>query len=47
MGLPRAAGKAFGEAWVFVPIGALIVDFVLTIAISAAAGASAVIDYVP
>jgi hypothetical protein len=30
-----------------VPIGALIVDFVLTIAISVAAGASALIDYVP
>ena len=42
-----AAGKAFGEGWAFVPIGALIVDFVLTIAISAAAGASALIDYVP
>ena len=46
-GAAAAAGKAFGEAWAFVPIGALIVDFVLTIAISAAAGASAVIDYVP
>ena len=42
-----AAGKAFGEGWAFVPIGALIVDFVLTIAISVAAGASAFIDYVP
>ena len=46
-GAAAAAGKAFGEGWAFVPIGALIVDFVLTIAISAAAGASAVIDYVP
>jgi amino acid transporter len=46
-GAAAAAGKAFGEGWAFVPIGALIVDFVLTIAISVAAGASAIIDYVP
>jgi hypothetical protein len=46
-GAAAAAGEAFGEAWSFVPIGALIVDFVLTIAISASAGASAVIAYVP
>jgi hypothetical protein len=46
-GAAAAAGKAFGEGWAFVPIGALIVDFVLTIAISAAAGASAMIDYLP
>jgi hypothetical protein len=30
-GLAAAAGEAFGEAWSFVPIGALIVDFALTI----------------
>lgn len=41
------AGDAFGEAWAFLPVGALIVDFVLTIAISSAAGASALIAYVP
>ncbi len=46
-GAAAAAGTAFGEGWAFVPIGALIVDFVLTIAISVAAGASAIIDYVP
>ena len=46
-GAAAAAGKAFGEGWAFIPIGALIVDFVLTIAISAAAGASALIDYLP
>lgn len=46
-GAAAAAGEAFGEVWAFVPIGALIVDFVLTIAISTAAGASAVIAYVP
>ena len=45
-GSPRAAGRrggrqSVGEGWAFVPIGALIVDFVLTIAISVAAGASA------
>lgn len=46
-GAAAAAGEAFGEAAAFVPIGALIVDFVLTIAISAAAGASALIAYLP
>lgn len=46
-GAAAAAGRAFGEGWAFIPIGALIVDFVLTIAISVAAAASAVIDYVP
>ena len=44
-GAAAATGEAFGEAWAFVPIGALIVDFVLTIAISASAGASALIAY--
>ena len=43
----EAAARAFGTAWVFVPIGALIVDFVLTIAISIAAATSALIAYGP
>jgi hypothetical protein len=42
-----AAGKAFGDAWGFPPMGALIVDFALTIAISVAAATSAIIAYVP
>lgn len=46
-GAAAAAGGAFGEAWAFIPIGALIVDFVLTIAISVSAGASALIAYIP
>jgi hypothetical protein len=46
-GSPEAAGHAFGTGWVFVPIGALIVDFVLTIAISVAAAGSALIAEVP
>ena len=46
-GSPEAAGRAFGEGWTFLPIGALIVDFVLTIAISIAAAASALIDFLP
>ncbi|MFC6129377.1 amino acid permease [Mycolicibacterium llatzerense] len=46
-GASAATGEAFGEGWAFLPIGALIVDFVLTIAISVAAGASAIIAYVP
>jgi amino acid transporter len=46
-GAAAAAASAFGEGWAFIPIGALIVDFVLTISISVAAGASALIQYVP
>lgn len=46
-GAAAATGEAFGEAWAFIPIGALIVDFVLTIGISVSAGASAVIAYFP
>ena len=36
-GPPDGAGRAFGEEWSFLPIGALVVDFALTIAISIAA----------
>jgi amino acid transporter len=46
-GSPEAAGRAFGEPWSFLPIGALVVDFALTIAISLAAAGSALIAYVP
>jgi amino acid transporter len=46
-GAAAASGKAFGEAWAFLPIGALIVDFVLTAAISVSAGASAIVAYLP
>ena len=42
-----AAGQAFGDAWGFPPMGALIVDFALTIAISVSAASSAIISYVP
>jgi hypothetical protein len=42
-----AAGKAFGDAWGFPPMGALIVDFALTIAISVSAASSAIISYLP
>jgi hypothetical protein len=43
----RSVGTAFGDAWAFMPLGALLVDFVITVAISCAAGASAIIAYVP
>src|SRR5437764_14815910 len=46
-GAAAAAGAALGEAWAFLPIGALVVDFVLTIAISVAASTSAIIAYFP
>lgn len=46
-GAAAAVGEAFGDAWAFVPIGALIVDFVLTIAISVSAASSAVISFTP
>src|ERR671934_709058 len=42
-----AAGTAFGEGWAFLPLGALVVDYALTIAISVAAAASAGIAYEP
>lgn len=38
---------AFGEGWAFLPLGALLVDFTLTIAVSCAAAGSALIAYVP
>jgi hypothetical protein len=43
----RSVGTAYGDAWAFIPLGALLVDFVITVAISCAAGASAIIAYVP
>jgi len=46
-GAVAATGAAFGEGWAFLPLGALVVDFVLTIAISVAAATSAVIAYLP
>ena len=46
-GSAEAAARAFGTGWVFLPIGALIVDFVLTITISVAAAVSALIAYMP
>jgi hypothetical protein len=46
-GAATATQEAFGPGWAFVPLGALIVDFVLTISISAAAASSAIIAYVP
>lgn len=46
-GASAAVGEAFGDGWSFLPIGALVVDFVLTIAISVSAGASAAIAYFP
>ena len=46
-GSPEAAGRAFGVQWSFLAIGALIVDFALTIAISIAAAGSALIAYLP
>jgi Amino acid permease len=46
-GAAAAAGTAFGEGWAFIPLGALVVDFVLTIAVSIAAASSAIIAYFP
>ncbi len=46
-GGPEAVGEAFGEGWTFLPLGALLVDFTLTVAVSCAAGAAALIAYVP
>lgn len=46
-GAVAATAAAFGEGWAFIPLGALVVDFVLTIAISVAAASSAIIAYFP
>lgn len=46
-GAAAAAGRAFGPGWTFLPIGALVVDFVLTIGISIEAATSAVITLFP
>lgn len=46
-GAAAAAAEAFGFGWAFLPLGALLVDFVLTIAISSAAAASAIIAFDP
>ncbi len=46
-GAAAAAGTAFGEGFAFLPLGALVVDFVLTIAISIAAATSAIVAYLP
>jgi hypothetical protein len=42
-----AAGAAFGEGWSFLPLGSLIVDYALTIAVSVAAASSALVAYLP
>jgi amino acid transporter len=46
-GAAAAAGRAFGPRWTFPPIGALAVDFVLTIGVSISAATSALIALVP
>ncbi|BBZ59393.1 hypothetical protein MMON_06940 [Mycolicibacterium monacense] len=46
-GGPDGVAHAFGEGWAFIPLGALLVDFTLTVAVSCAAGASALIAYLP
>jgi len=46
-GDPKAMGKAFGPNYVFPPIAALVIDFLLTIAVSIAAASSALIAYLP
>jgi len=46
-GGPEGVAAAFGEGWAFIPLAALLVDFTLTVAVSCAAGASALISYLP
>jgi hypothetical protein len=46
-GGPEGIAEAFGESWAFLPLGALLVDFTLTVAVSCAAGAAALIAYLP
>lgn len=46
-GAAAATRAAFGERWSFLPVGALIVDFALTVAISIASAGAAIVAYVP
>lgn len=46
-GSAEAAGAEFGTRWTFLPLGALVVDFVLTIAISVTAATSALASWIP
>jgi hypothetical protein len=46
-GGPKAVARAFGDDWAFLPLGALLVDFTLTVAVSCSAGAAAAISYLP
>jgi hypothetical protein len=46
-GGPKAVALAFGNDWIFLPLGALLVDFTLTVAVSCSAGAAAAIAYLP
>jgi len=46
-GGPEAVAAAFGEGWTFLPLGALLVDFTLTVAVSCSAGAAALIAFLP
>lgn len=46
-GSAEGLAAAFGDGWAFLPAGALLVDFTLTIAVSCAAAASALIAYAP
>jgi hypothetical protein len=46
-GGPEGVAEAFGEGWAFLPLGALLVDFTLTVAVSCAAGAAALVAYLP
>jgi hypothetical protein len=46
-GGPKAVAVAFDDDWVFLPLGALLVDFTLTVAVSCSAGAAAAIAYLP
>jgi hypothetical protein len=43
----RSVASAYGDGWAFIPLGALLVDFTITVGISCAAGASAIIAYIP
>jgi hypothetical protein len=46
-GGPEAVASAFGEGWAFLPLGALLVDFTLTVAVSCAAAGAALLAYAP
>jgi hypothetical protein len=46
-GAPVVTAAVFGEAWAFLPLASLLVDFALTVSLSVSAAAAAIVSWVP